>query len=175
MNKIEFALEDFKNIQELIKFIDQKSGFLLVIQSILVSIFVNIFDNSVLINPFLISENLDFFKSIILFLLSLSFIIILIIQIYKIIFEILLPKKAINYKNDEKSLFYYEHITRFERDEFCKTYNTLDEEKILSTILFQIYEVSKIMKAKETSYTIATKLLFMSTIILFVILIINKI
>jgi len=50
MDKINFSLESYKNIQELIKFTDQKAGVLLVISGIVLSTFLQ-FSNKFVLFP----------------------------------------------------------------------------------------------------------------------------
>lgn len=165
MDKLQFAIEDFKNIQELIKFVDQKSGVLLVVYGFLLTTFVEITKNLTFINPFKLTSILSKILSIFCFLGGSSFIIVSVIQIYIILFKIIQPKSASNYNNCDVCLYYFDHIATQTKQTFITRFGTLtDINKMTKEVLSQIYEVSKILKNKQKYFCICTKLLFASII-----------
>lgn len=165
MDKLEFAIEDFKNIQELIKFVDQKSGVLLVVYGFLLTTFVEITKNLTFINPFKLTSILSKILSISCFLGGTSFVIVSLIQIYVILFRIIQPKLASNYNNRDVCLYYFDHIATLTKQTFITRFGTLtNTNKMTNEVLSQIYEVSKILKNKQKYFCICTKLLFASII-----------
>lgn len=146
MEKKDFALESFKNIQELIRFIDQKAGAVLVIAGLIFSAFIEFAKNLEFI-----SFNDANFLGIISFLFGLLSIINLIIVIWISIFKILKPRLAKNYSANEHSLYYFEHLSKLGKENTLKEFENLNDESMLKHIIEQQFEVSQIMK-KKTKY-----------------------
>jgi hypothetical protein len=169
--KISFAIENFKNIQELIRFMDQKAGVLLIMYSCVVSTFIEFSKGLCFINPFVYKNTLI---SIFTFITGICLIILCLYQIYCIIFKIILPRKAHNYNSNETCLYYFGHIANFNKGQFLNEFNQLNDAKILEVILGQIYEVSKIMKQKSENFITAAKCLFCSVIILLLYILLIK-
>lgn len=166
MDKTDFALENYKNIQELIKFIDQKASILLVVYSLIISGFISVMSDFKIVNPFKYSSTKELVITLIMMVLSILLVVLLIYQLYLIIYRVLLPRKPKYYSTSKKSLYYFNHISEFTKKEFIISFNKLDNEKIMTTILEQIYEVSNILKQKEKAFFKATKVLFFSCILL---------
>jgi len=162
MKKTEFALETFKNLQDLVKFIDQKTGATLVISGLILTIYLSLSKNLVFVD-----YNSINLIGIIVFISGFSTLINIFIVIYKTI-EILKPRLATNYKNEEKSIFYFEHISISSKKEILNSYNEIDEYKMLKYIVDQQYEVSLILKKKTNDLKITFNYLFVSIISLVV-------
>lgn len=167
MDKTTFALEDFKNIQDLIKFMDQKAGFVLVIYGFIVTAFIEVAKNITLTNPFMLKSH-EMIYTLISFITGFALVCILIYQVYFIIFNVIGPKVASNYCEGEQCLFYFEHIAKMKKPRFKTEFQKLTEDNILNEILGQVYEVSIILNKKRENFCIVTKFLYGSIIILII-------
>ena len=161
MNKVQFALEAFKNIQELIKFTDQKTGAVLVLSGLLLTALQRL------------SKDLDFvgftqpnFLNIIIFLSGTLTFLSLFITIYISINKILKPRLAKNYNKSDFSYMYFEHISNVSNSELKSKYSDLNEELMLESIISQQREVSKILVKKIEFLNLAFKFLFSSIVFL---------
>lgn len=165
MKKTEFALETFKNLQDLVKFIDQKTGATLVISGLILTVYLSFSKNLVFsdFNTIKLIEVIVFLSSII----TLSSIIIV---IYKTI-KILKPRLAKNYENDEKSLLYFEHLSEMTREQILNNYNEIDENLILKYFVDQQYEVSLILGKKTKELKKTFDYLFVSILFLIIFII----
>ena len=143
MEKENFALESFKNIQELIRFIDQKSGAVLVIAGLAFTGYIEYAKDL----QFVSIQEVDFI-GILCFLSSLITIGCLVFVIWISIFKVLKPRLAKNYANDEHSLFYFEHLSQLGKEQTLTEYKNLNDVSILKNIVDQQFEVSKIMEQK---------------------------
>lgn len=166
MNKIEYALESFKNIQDLIKFIDQKSSIVIVIAGLVFTGYVE----------FVKKLQLAIFNQVsligvITFISSTITLITLVYVIYLSIFKILKPRLAKNYSEDEFSLFYFEHISALGRQGINNQYELLTEDYMLKSIIDQQYEISKILEQKTIKLGISFKYLFVSIVSLIIFII----
>jgi len=164
MEKHDFALESFKNIQELIRFIDQKAGAVLVISGLVLTTFLEF------------SKELAFTKSIsvmgaTVFILGLATGSLLTYVIYLSIMTIK-PKLAENYTTSEFSLFYFEHLAQMGKDNIHLNFEDLDESVMIKHIIDQSFEVSNILSKKTKKvqssmdfllYSIISLLLFVFT------------
>lgn len=166
MEKTEFALESFKNIQELIKFVEQKSGAVLIITGFIFTGYIEYLKNL----EFTSFSSTSIF-GIIVFISSITTLISLILVIHKSIFKVLKPRLAKNYRENEFSLIYYEHLCCQERDEIYNKYKNLTEKKILKDIIGQQHEVSKILSEKTLELGKSFNYLFVSmfSVIIFII------
>lgn len=166
MNKTEYALESFKNIQNLIKFIDQKSGAVLVIAGLIFTGYIEFLKDIELTIP----KSATFFE-IVTFIAILVTAISLIIVIYISIFKVLKPRLAKNYKKDEFSLFYFEHLSALGKEDVSIQYQTLDDQGMLKHIIDQQHEVSEILKRKTSELGKSFNYLFISifSLIIFII------
>jgi hypothetical protein len=153
MNKTEFAFESFRNIQELIRFTDQKAGAVLLFTGVLLP-----FYESMIRNVEFIGVETWSIMSIIAFLTSLITLLLLLATITILIFLILKPRLATNYGDNEKSLFYFEHIASANKDSLVESFQKLDEYTELKAVMDQTYEISKILvsKTKYLSYSFIT-------------------
>ena len=142
-------VEVFKNIQELIRFTDQKAGVLILAQGVLLGIFARHSSTSYI--PDALDSNLcvcsGAFWSIIppsIFLLASLFV------IFFTIIGVLKPRLASNYEHKEPSLIYFEHIASMTKTEFITCWDTLGENQKDLEMHYaeQIHEISKILKKK---------------------------
>jgi len=158
MGKTEFALETFKNLQELVKFIDQKTGATLVISGLILTIYLNLSKNLVFVDI----NSMNIIK-LIIFVSSLTTLISIFIVIHKAI-KILKPRLATNYNDGEKSIFYFEHISTLGKDEILDSYKEIDENTMLKYIIEQQYEVSLILEKKTKDLKVTFNYLFVSIV-----------
>ncbi len=161
-DKISFALESFKNIQELIKFIEQKSGAVLVIIGIEFTAYIEFLKDLKLINSLCDLEVLSFLT----FIISLITGILLIYIVYLSIFKVLKPRLAKNYSENEFSIFYFEHIGKLGKIKFEKEYEDLTNNTVLKKINEQQFEVSKILEKKTKYLSLSFDYLFVSILCL---------
>lgn len=168
MNKDVYALENFKNIQDLIKFMDQKAGVLLVVYGFMFTVYVQISNSLTLDNNFWGHDIIHKFFSLSCFISGSLFIILSVFEVYIIIFRVIQPKLAVNYKNDEICLYYFKHISSLSKENFITKFNKFDEKNILNEILGQVYEVSKIVDEKQKKLCVCNKILFICIIVLII-------
>lgn len=143
MDKILYLLENYKNIQEQIKFVDQKTSFVAVFYILLLTFFKDTSEILVLKkNPNAIE--------LILLIVAIIFLLHMGWQLYLILFKIIRPRIARNYSIKGSSTFYYEHIWQMGKNNFKSKIlnNNLNEKKEITD---QIYEVSNIL-TKKTLY-----------------------
>ncbi|MFW9929883.1 MAG: hypothetical protein ACFFD1_10865 [Candidatus Thorarchaeota archaeon] len=160
MKKTDFLLEDFKNIQELIKFIDQKAALILVVCSILLSVFIEISRKLSLSSIDTLKNNGNLLNGILTFTLGVAFIFMIVIIFYLCIFHILKPKFAKHYNLMDSSLFYFEHIANKEKKAFKIDIEKLNENLMFDNISDQIFETSKILYKKSKSCALTMNILF---------------
>lgn len=164
MKKDELAFESFKINQDLIKFIDQKASIVLVIFGALTTIYLNVVNSLALLNPFRINGFFNLIHPILLFALTASLLLTLVILIYVLIFKVILPRYASHYKKDEISLIYFDHISKLARDDYISSFLAQKDDDILNSLLAQNYELSNIITIKQKFLSITIKLLFYSII-----------
>jgi hypothetical protein len=159
VDRLTFALESFKNIQDLIKFVDQKSGAILVVTGLIFTGYAQFIEGLIFVEP-----NNVALLGILTFVASLSTFTSLIFVIYLNIFKVLKPRKAIHYKKDESSLFYYEHIYGTGKVEILNKYESIDEKTMLKNIIEQQHEIARILKLKTDSLNKSLNWLFASVL-----------
>ena len=96
MDKINYALESFKNIQDLIKFADQKAGAVLIVVGLIFTAIVQYLEKLTFSN-----ENITVIGTI-TFITGLATLICMIVVLYYSIFKILKPRFARNYQEDPR-------------------------------------------------------------------------
>lgn len=157
MDKELYLLENYKNIQDQIKFIDQKTSFVTVFYIFLLTSFKDTSEILVFkVNPNIIEFNLFIIGVIFLFHIGW--------QLYLILFKIIKPRTAKNYKIHRKSTFYYEHIGQMNQNDFKSNIlnSNLDEKKEITN---QIYEVSNILMRKTLYFKKAIDHLYISIVL----------
>lgn len=159
MDKLDFTLESFKNIQELIRFIDQKAGAVLVITGLIFSGFIGFFKG--------LEFNLEFYKSPMHIIVLLSGIATLFSMTYVIhltINKILKPRLSTGFSEKYRSIFYFDHLAIMTNDQIRDGHKKLNDIKMQEEIENQIFEISRILKKKIKYLNDAFKFLFVSTI-----------
>jgi hypothetical protein len=166
MDKTTFAFESFKNIQDLIKFVDQKSSAVLVVTGLIFTGYIQFIQGL----TFSFTENLNFY-GIMTFFTSMSTLLSLLMVVYISIFKVLKPRTAKHYAKDETSLFYYEHIAKVGKESILESYKTVNTDIMLKNIIDQQHEVSKILNEKTTELGKSFNWLFASivTVVIFII------
>jgi hypothetical protein len=165
MDKYAFTLESYKNIQELIRFTDQKSGGVIVVAGLELTVFLNFIDK--------LGFNKDYtsLASVAVFLFGIITAILLAITIYISIFKVVRPRLANQYNAYEISLFYFNHLASAKnKTVMFNQFNNVTNDSILRNLTDQIFEVSKIMTAKTNGlyYSMTTLLYSMLTLSLFI-------
>jgi hypothetical protein len=157
MDKINYALESFKNIQDLIKFADQKAGAILVVIGFIFSAFVQYLGNLVfsLANPT--------FIGVLTFVAGIGTMVCISFVLYYSLFKILKPRLSKNYREEELSTFYFEHVSKESKNLHTK-FETITEEIMLRDILDQKIEVSNILNEKHKNLSTSFVWLFFSLI-----------
>jgi len=158
-DRLTFALESFKNIQDLIKFVDQKSGAILVVTGLIFTGYIQFVEGLIFVEP-----NKVGLLGKLTFLASLSTFICLFLVVYINIFKVLKPRKAKNYKKDESSLFYYEHIFDTGKVEILNRYESIEENVMLKNIIDQQHEIAGILKLKTHALNKSLNWLFASVL-----------
>lgn len=167
MEKDEFALETFKNIQEIIRFIDQKASLLLVITGAIIPVFIECSKELSIIRTHNIVESLTFLAGLVLVSL-------VIFEIYFIVFKIINIRAASHYKPNELSVFYFGHIITDTRYVYQNKFKQLPDNKIEKEITAQIYEVSNILDNKVKNIRIASYFLVGEIIALLIFILLTK-
>lgn len=166
METREYLLENFKNIQDQIKFIDQKAASIIVFYAFLMNTFKKLIENLVFkSNP----KNIE----ISLFIIGGIFTFHILSQIYFILFKIIRPRKAIHYNGNQRSTFYYGHIKDLDKNDFKgRILNpTLNKKKEVAE---QIYEIAKILDKKTNYLNRIMPHLFVSIILIILFSILTK-
>jgi len=164
MKKADFLLEDFKNIQELIRFADQKAAAILVVCGIIMTVFFEVSKKLTFTTINILKETNQFLNGIMIFILGVVFSIILVSIFYQCIFKILKPKFANNYIGCKSSIFYFEHIAKREKAEFKKEVAEIDEYLIINNLSDQIFETSNILYRKNKSCALTMNMLFVAVL-----------
>jgi hypothetical protein len=171
MDTNQYLLEDLKNIQELIRFADQKAAALLTIYGLIVTSFVayskDLFVTQVPITDW--SWHL-WFSAILVTL----FACIVLYQIHLVMFKVIKPKLAKHYSVESASTFYFEHIANLDKELYLGMVNRLDDDKIRTDLSEQIYEISVILKGKLKTISSSITWLYLSIIALLLIILTTK-
>ncbi len=164
--KIEYLRSSFDNVQSLIQFADQKIGNLLLIDTITVGIFITYATNYELSLKDLTVWN------ILLFITGLIFTVSSVILVYKSIIKVVKPRFARNYTTGAFSLYYFGHIGTVSKEKVITEVAALDENKMITELTEQLYEVSKILNRKYKECEIISVLMFVSVIcfVLFIVI-----
>jgi hypothetical protein len=158
--KIEHQRFSFLNIQELIRFTDQKVAAILVIVGLLITAFMTVLQH---FPVFFSTLNSDY---ALIYFAGIIFITDVIIIFYLSIFNVLKPNLAKHYSKNEFSTLYYEHIAASQKEDLWKSVEDLDARKQLIEISDQIFEISKILLKKIKNTSVIIVLLFFAIILL---------
>jgi len=159
MDKIAYSIESFKNIQDLIKFADQKAGAVLVLTGLILTEYIQFLGTL----KFSGLEHITFF-GILTFITSITTFSSLLFVLCVTIFAVLKPKTAKHYDKEELSLFYYEHIYHAGKNKIATEYESIDENIMLKNIIDQQHEISAILKRKTIALSKIFNWLFISII-----------
>lgn len=170
MDKNDLLQFNHSNIQELIRFIDQKAGALLVIYVFLFTATIEFAKDLKFVNPFAFESLPEIFSSSIVLLLGLGIIALLMYQVYVVLFEVIKPRNAKSYTQEEQSIVYFEHISKRTKEDFINHFEQIPEntinEVIQKEMTQQVYEISCIMSQKSEKFNSVLKYLFISTFLL---------
>jgi hypothetical protein len=143
MDKQSFALKSFKNIQELIRFVDQKSNGVLLVSGLILTAFLE-FSKGLLFSFSPVS-----LAGVLAFLFGSATVVSLIYVIYVSIFKILRPQLAKSYSVTEASLLYFKHLADIKDKAIVrKEFKNLTDDSILEIIADQVFEISRILDTK---------------------------
>lgn len=160
MENTEYLISSFNNIQELIKFTDQKIAGVLIVCGIQISIFYEVSNNlHIKIN------NLSF-CSCFMFFVGFIFIILILVIMYKSIINVLKPRFATSKTEEKYSLYYFEDIALKSKKDLFTNVNNLSPEKQIYEVSEQIYEIAVILNRKNRESRTIMNLLYGSIIIL---------
>ncbi len=167
MDKQSFALESFKNIQELIRFVDRKSNGVLLVSGLILTAFLEF--SKGLVFSFNSVSIAGFFT----FVFGATTTGLLSYVIYISIFKILRPQLAKSYSGNEISLLYFKHLAEIQDKKLLqKQFKDINDDLIIESIADQIFEVSRILDIKIIElhksmnylfYSIASLLIFILT------------
>ncbi|MGE7811257.1 Pycsar system effector family protein [Lysinibacillus capsici] len=160
MEKSEVILHSHSDIQELIRFIDQKAGALLIIYGFILTATIEVSKDLKFVNPFLLDQFSDTFLSILLLVVGFILLTSLIIQIHFTLFSIIKPRKAKNYTQDEVSVLYFGHTSKRKKNDFVNNFTEISIEDIEKQMLEQIYEISCILSEKSENFNSILKYLY---------------
>lgn len=169
MDKHTFTLESFKNIQELIRFTDQKSAGVLVVAGLESTVFLSFIDK------LSFNKNYTSAFSVITFTVGIATALLLALTIYFSIFKVLRPRLANHYAGNDTSLFYFNHLASMaNKNGMFYQFNNVTDESILRNLTDQIFEVSRIMNAKTNGLYYSMTSLLMSMILLPAFILVSK-
>ncbi len=160
MDSVEYLRASFTNIQELIRFTDQKVASALIVSGIEIGIFYE------LSKDMAISIANASILPIVSAILGAAFVVTMVVMLCTSIFGVLRPRTAKHYKGNEYSTFYYEHIARFDKATLETAIQKLDGETQEAELAGQLYEVAKILDKKNRNCSRVLALLFASILIL---------
>ncbi|MCP8615240.1 hypothetical protein [Salirhabdus salicampi] len=170
MDKNDLLQFNHSNIQELIRFIDQKAGALLVIYGFLFTATIEYAKKLSFINPFNLNNGFITTLSIVELVTGLLLIYLLIYQIYIVLFRIIKPRHASNYTQEELSIIYFDHISKQNKFEYINHIEQLPEDNLKTFIqrelATQIHEISSIMSQKSKNLNSLLNYLFFSIFLL---------
>jgi hypothetical protein len=158
--KHKISLELFKNIQQLIQFIDQKSGAVLLVAGFILSAFLEI---STKLSFNLANMTIAAYATLILGVIT---VLLLTYVIYIAIFKIIRPRSPNICHNTQFSLFYFKHLAIMDKQKIFEHFNNLNEETALNHLTDQIHEVSKILDQKILELHSAMQYLFLAIVAL---------
>jgi len=143
MDKVEFAIENFKNMQELIRLADQKAGAIVIVYGFIITATYESSKGLILIAPHASDA-----VGLLTFAAGFGLVLVILYQIQFILCCILKPKLASNYKRGDSCLYYFEHVAAQDKAEIMSCFVQLDEDAMLSDVASQIYEVSNTLTTK---------------------------
>ena len=169
MKKIEFALESFRNIHDLIKFTDQKASAVLVLAGLVITVFLKLSENLYFVSPSK-SSIVQFFAFVAgaITILGLTYVICL------ITLKVLKARLAENYNQNELSIFYFEHINQIDKLEMTEKYKSLKKDEMLTYVLDQQSEVSRVLCSKIRFLNQSLIVMLLSIVMLLVFIVLTR-
>ena len=171
MNKIAFAVENYKVTQDLIKFIDQKAGALIVVYGV---IFTFLSKALGVLNIDKIIHAHNKVLAVISLFVGSMFIIFMFVQLYYIIFRIIKPRVRQDYQ-EAKSLVFFGHIANTDINEYVSKFSNLTDEEMVNEVTTQLHRISIIIDKKSRNLGIAINYLYVSFVMLFLYMILSSI
>jgi hypothetical protein len=135
-------LENLKNIQEMIRFADQKAGAVLVVYGFLITVYSE--TGKGLIFSFKSATPMGI-STFIVGAVSGGYILG---EVIRILLNIVRPRLATGYNSNERCLYYFDHIVRCTRQELVDSILNINEATMIADIATQIHENSKVLNAK---------------------------
>jgi len=168
MKKIDYLVSSFHNMQELIKFSDQKVTAILVVCSLEVTVFINIAEK------YQIGLSNIRFWGILLFVVGIIFICMIGLIIYLGIYKVLKPRFAKDYKKGTYSCYYFEHIALNSKEMLREQVEEITEDSQINELTDQIYEIARILHNKNKYCSVLMNLVFWSTLVFMIYLLLDK-
>ena len=157
--RFSFALENLKNIQEMIKFADQKAGAVLVVYGFLITIYLEIGKNL----SFELHNNTN--SGICTFVIGVISGFLILYEVICLFQNVVKPRLANDYKPEERCIYYFDHIARCSRSELVESIQNIEESNMVSEIATQLHENAKILTRKLTAIKTAINRLVASGIL----------
>lgn len=145
MPRLSFALENLKNIQEMIRFADQKAGAVLVVYGFLITIYIEIGKSL----SFAVTNTSK--AGICAFIIGAMSGALIVHEIICLFIKVIRPRLAKNYVDGERCIYYFEHVALCSRTELVESITNIEEVSMISEIATQIHENSKILTRKLTA------------------------
>lgn len=153
MDKIEYAKSSFTNVQELIRFIDQKIGAALVVLGIEITAYIEV------------TKPLQFtchptFMGWVALIVSFCFVSLTSIAIYISIIKVIRPRYSNTYTPTDYCAYYFDHIALGSKQQLEGHLNTITDATQLNELSSQLFSVSEIMRKKQNAcYSVMNYLL----------------
>lgn len=148
-----YEIDSFKNIQELIRFTDQKAGVVLVSNGLILSIFFRVFTNDFHNTAALLSDlDVSCLLYLTRFLYLLCAVVYLFFAIIVIFFglnEVIRPRLAPDGTDFKGELFYFQSIASKDVETFKKEYMEAGEGVIREHIVEQTHIVADLLTKKN--------------------------
>lgn len=154
-----YEIESFKNIQQLIRFTDQKAGALLVSNGLILTIFLNGYANDILsVVKFLFDPNQECFLYLFRMIHALcyfGYLACAIVVIYFCLNKVIRSRLAPDDANFFGELFYFQSIASKTAENFKKEFLEASQDTIKEHIVEQTYILADIMTKKTKAFVCA--------------------
>jgi hypothetical protein len=162
MKKTEFLIEDYHNIREESKGLDKKTNVLLIIYVLFFLLYFSMAKNFVFINININNFTVAQLKSVIAFIFEAGIIVLLLLQLYILIFQISGSAIRRGGSTSEKSIFTPEGIAEMGQEEFIRKVNEKSERSIDKELAEMVYEAGKTVRYRQKKFDLLIRLLFLS-------------
>jgi hypothetical protein len=143
-----YEIDSFKNIQELIRFSDQKAGVMLVVQGVFMTLFFRSFGPSLEVLSLVGKVDRSTYMTYTVAVISILFVVSGALVFWLCLHCVIRPKLAGEDVKCPGPLFYFETISRMSPRNFERNYNKLNEEEVESQILEQTHIIAERMTEK---------------------------